>query len=215
MAYAIQNLLHDHDEDDDENGNENENGDGEKKDGGGSKIEKLLLDSRSIIISKEVSDKLAEKVIQQLLMLEQLDADKPITIYVNSPGGSADSGFAIYDMLRYVKPPIIAICSGLCASAAVIIYLGGDKGKRYSLPNSRFLIHQPSTMAMGTASDIEITANEILAIKQRYNEIVAEECGTTVAKVDSDADRDFWLSAQDALKYGLVEKIITHRADIE
>lgn len=202
-------MAHDEEDVDEETNGE----DGEKKDGM-SKMEKLLLDSRSIIISKEVSDKLAEKVINQLLILEQLDADKPITIYVNSPGGSADSGFAIYDMLRYVKPPIIAICSGLCASAAVIIYLGGDKGSRFSLPNSRFLIHQPSTMAMGTASDIEITANEILAIKLRYNEIVAEECGKTVEQVDSDADRDFWLSAQDAQKYGLVEKIVTTRDDL-
>lgn len=179
------------------------------------RIDRLLLDSRCVVISREVSDRLADRVIKHLLVLETRDAEKPITVYVNSPGGSADSGFAIYDMLRFIAPPVRTICSGLCASAAVIIYLGAPKGSRYSLPNSRFLIHQPSTVAMGSASDIEITANEILAIKRRYNEIVAAETGKTVAQVDKDADRDFWLSAQAAKDYGLVDRIAEHRGDIE
>ena len=179
------------------------------------KIDKLLLDSRCVVISREVSDRLADRVIKHLLLLEANDAEKPITVYVNSPGGSADSGFAIFDMLRFVKPPVRTICSGLCASAAVIIYLGAPKGSRFSLPNSRFLIHQPSTVAMGSASDIEITANEILAIKKRYNEIVAAETGKTVEQVDSDADRDFWLSAQAATDYGLVDRIVANRGDLD
>ena len=179
------------------------------------KIDKLLLDSRCVVISREVSDRLADRVIKHLLLLEANDAEKPITVYVNSPGGSADSGFAIFDMLRFVKPPVRTICSGLCASAAVIIYLGSPKGSRFSLPNSRFLIHQPSTVAMGSASDIEITANEILAIKRRYNEIVAAETGKTVEQVDSDADRDFWLSAQAATDYGLVDRIVAARGDLD
>lgn len=178
------------------------------------RIDRLLLDSRCVVISREVSDRLADRVIKHLLVLEARDAEKPITVYVNSPGGSADSGFAIYDMLRFVAPPVRTVCSGLCASAAVIIYLGAPKGSRYSLPNSRFLIHQPSTVAMGSASDIEITANEILAIKRRYNEIVAAETGKPVQQIDKDADRDFWLSAQAAREYGLVDKIAERRSDI-
>ena len=179
------------------------------------KIDRLLLESRCVVISREVSDRLAERVFKHLVLLEAKDAAAPITVFVNSPGGSADSGFAIYDMLRFVKPPVRTICSGLCASAAVIIYLGAPKGSRFSLPNSRFLIHQPSTVAMGQASDIEITANEILAIKRRYNEIVAAETGKTVAQIDRDADRDFWLSAEAAVEYGLVDRITTHRADLD
>jgi ATP-dependent Clp protease protease subunit len=178
------------------------------------RIDRLLLDSRCVVISREVSDRLADRVIKHLLVLETRDAKAPITVYVNSPGGSADSGFAIYDMLRFVSPPVRTVCSGLCASAAVIIYLGAPKGSRYSLPNSRFLIHQPSTVAMGSASDIEITANEILAIKRRYNEIVAAETGKPVAQIDKDADRDFWLSAQAAQEYGLVDQIVETRAQL-
>lgn len=187
----------------------------EKDDRDFGRIDRLLLDSRCVVISREVSDRLADRVIKHLLVLEARDAKAPITVYVNSPGGSADSGFAIYDMLRFVAPPVRTICSGLCASAAVIIYLGAPKGSRYSLPNSRFLIHQPSTVAMGSASDIEITANEILAIKRRYNEIVAAETGKTVTQIDKDADRDFWLSAQAAKEYGLVDRIAEKRSDIE
>ena len=181
---------------------------------GFSKIDRLLLESRAVVISREVSDRLAERVIKHLLLLEAQDAEKPITVYVNSPGGSADSGFAIYDMLRFVKPPIRTVCSGLCASAAVIIFLGAPKGSRFSLPNSRFLIHQPSTVAMGQASDIEITANEILAIKKRYNEIVGAETGKGEAQVAKDADRDFWLSAQAAADYGLVDKIVERESEL-
>lgn len=178
------------------------------------RLDHLLLESRAVIISREVSDRLAERVITQLLVLETRDEKAPITVYVNSPGGSADSGFAIYDVMRYVKPPVRTICSGLCASAAVMIYLGAPKGSRFSLPNSRFLIHQPSTVAMGAASDIEITAQEILAIKKRYNEIVAQETGRTEADVARDADRDFWLSAEKAHDYGLVDRVITKRTEL-
>ncbi len=175
------------------------------------KLDKRLLKARTIILSKEVDDALARKAITELLILEDDDPGKEITMFINSPGGSADSGFAIYDMARFVKPPVRTIVSGLCASAAVIIFLGGERGKRFSLPNSRFLLHQPSSAAYGAASDIEITAKEILNIKRRYNSIVAAETGKTVEDIDRDANRDFWLSAQEAVEYGLVNAILEKR----
>ena len=132
-------------------------------------------------------------------------------MFINSPGGSADSGFAIYDMMRYVKPPLKTIVSGLCASAAVIIFLGGEKGSRLTFPNSRFLLHQPSSAAYGAASDIEITAKEILNIRRRYNSIVAAETGKSADAIEADANRDFWLSAEAAVEYGLVDRIVERR----
>jgi ATP-dependent Clp protease protease subunit len=182
------------------------------KEGSGRKMEDRLLKSRTIILSQVIDDTLARKVISQLVVLEQEDPEAEITLIINSPGGSADSGFAIYDMVRFVKPPIRAIVSGLCASAAVIIFLGGDRGKRQALPNSRFLLHQPSSGAMGSASDIAITAREILNLKNRYNEIVAEETKKTREDVESAANRDFWLSAEDAKEYGLVDEVVEKRS---
>jgi ATP-dependent Clp protease protease subunit len=186
----------------------------EDREGLGRRVEERLLKSRTIILSQPIDDQIARKVIAQLIVLESEDPQKEITLVVNSPGGSADSGFAIYDMARFVSPPVRTICSGLCASAAVIIYLAAPKGKRLSLPNSRFLIHQPSTAAYGTASDIAITAKEILALKQRYNEIVAHETGKSREQIDKDANRDFWLSAEEAKAYGLVDRIVEKRGDV-
>ena len=179
-----------------------------EKSGQANPLQNEILESRSIIISEEVSPELAKKVLSQLVILNNRSEKDPIRVYINSPGGCADSGFAIYDMLKFFKAPIITICSGLCASAGVMIYLGCDKGKNYSLPNSRFLLHQPSTGIKGSASDIEITADEINKIRQRYDEIVAGVTGKTVKKISSDADRDFWMDAEEAKKYGLVNKVI-------
>ena len=173
-----------------------------------------LIKSRSILLSKGVDDKMVESVSTQLLLMEAESTTDPITVYVNSPGGSADCGFAIYDLLRFVEAPIITVCSGICASAAILIYLAGDKGKRYSLPNSRFLLHQPSTRAQGTASDLQITAQEIVKLRERYNVIVSEEVSKPVAQVTSDSMRDFWLTAQEAVTYGLVNKVIEKKADL-
>ncbi|MCD4656458.1 MAG: ATP-dependent Clp protease proteolytic subunit, partial [Planctomycetes bacterium] len=128
--------------------------------------------------------------------------------------GSADSGFAIYDAMKFVKCPIITITNGICASAAVIIFLGGDKDKRFTLPNARFLIHQPSTFAQGQATDLAITAQEILKIREQYNTIVSEATGKSVEQITSDADRDFWLSAKEAVEYGLATKVITTQAEL-
>ena len=178
-------------------------------------LQKDLLKARILLVSEVVSDKLARSVIAQALLMEAKDPDALISVFVNSPGGSADSGFAIYDTLRFVKPPIRTICSGLCASAAVIIYLAAEKAERFSLPNSRFLIHQPSTVSRGDASDIEITAKEIIRLKNRYNQIVAAETGKLLEKITGDADRDFWLNAEEAKAYGLVSRVVENRSEIE
>jgi ATP-dependent Clp protease, protease subunit len=180
---------------------------GEKGGGDGGML-KQMLKARSILISEAVSDKLARRVQSQLILMQMDDEKSPITVYINSPGGSADSGFAIYDALRFFKPPIRTIVNGLCASAAIIIHLAAPKERRFSLPNGRFLIHQPSTYVQGSASDIEISANEILKLRERYNEIVGAECNKTADQVTKDADRDFWLSPEEAKKYGLVSKVI-------
>jgi ATP-dependent Clp protease protease subunit len=174
-----------------------------------------LLESRTILVAKQVDKELMEKVTAQLLVLSHEDSSKPITVYVNSPGGDADSGFAIYDMMRFVKAPVRTVCAGLCASAAVIIFLGGEDGERFCLPHSRFLIHQPSTYAQGQASDLEITARQIVKIRERYNAIVARHTGKTGKQVEKDADRDFWLDADEAKAYGLFDKIVVEQGAME
>ncbi|BBM85031.1 ClpP family protease [Candidatus Uabimicrobium amorphum] len=184
----------------------------EKKDGDA--LVGRLIKARVIMISEEITDKLARAVTAQCLLMQEDDKDAPITVYVNSPGGSADSGFAIYDILRFVTPPIHMICSGICASAAVLIYMAAEKDKRFSLPNSRFLLHQPSTQLFGTASDIEINANEIIKLRERYNSIIARETGKDVDQITEDCDRDFWLSATEAKEYGLVGKIVEKCSDV-
>lgn len=173
-----------------------------------------LIKARVIMISEEISDKLARAVTAQCILMQEDDKDAPITVYVNSPGGSADSGFAIYDILRFVTPPIHMICTGICASAAVLIYMAAEKNKRFSLPNSRFLLHQPSTRLYGTAADIEINANQIIKLRERYNVIIGRETGKNVDQVTKDADRDFWLSADEAKDYGLVGSIAEKISDI-
>ena len=173
-----------------------------------------LLRDRIIFVGGQIDDDLANLVVAQLLFLSNEDPNADIHIYINSPGGSVDSGFAIYDMLRFVKPPVRTVVSGLCASAAVLIYLAPPRERRLSRPNGRFLLHQPSTAVMGDASDIAISAKEILALRVRYNEIVAAETKKTVDQVTKDADRDFWLTAEEAQKYGLVGKIVQTYSDI-
>ncbi len=179
-----------------------------------SKILEKFLKTRTILISEEITSELAKRVYQNLLLLESDDAEKPITIIINSPGGEADSGFGIYDMLRFVRPPIRTLVAGLCASAAVLIFVAAEKGNRLSLPHSRYLLHQPSSASFGQASDLEIAANEIIRLRDRYNEIVSEATGKPVDVVSRDADRDFWMAAPQAAEYGLVDKIITRREEI-
>jgi ATP-dependent Clp protease protease subunit len=178
-------------------------------------IDKELLESRTIIISQGIDSQLARSIYSRVILLEKDNSKKPITVIINSQGGGADSGFGIYDMLRFVKPPIITLTAGLCASAAVIVFLAGEKGKRFALPNSRFLIHQPSTSAVGPAADLEITANQILKIRDQFNFIIANETGNDIKKVTSDTNRDFWLTADEAIDYNLVSKIIGTRQELE
>ncbi len=202
-------------DDDDEEKDDDKDDKGEKKGKRGIDVMSKLLKTRTILISKSVDDKLAASVITQLTVLEADDSDKPITIVVNSPGGSADSGFAILDYLRFVAPPVRSIVCGICASAAVMIHLGSKKGMRFCTPNSRFLLHQPSMRAQGQASDLEILSREIDRMKEQYNQIVADETGQTLKQVEKDVHRDFWLPAKDSLEYGLVNKIVKNRKEIE
>ena len=202
-------------DDDDEEKDDDKDDKGEKKGKRGIDVMSKLLKTRTILISKSVDDKLAASVITQLTVLEADDSDKPITIVVNSPGGSADSGFAILDYLRFVSPPVRSIVCGICASAAVMIHLGSKKGMRFCTPNSRFLLHQPSMRAQGQASDLEILSREIDRMKEQYNQIVADETGQTLKQVEKDVHRDFWLPAKDSLEYGLVNKIVKNRKEIE
>ncbi len=179
-----------------------------------SKILEKFLKTRTILISEEITSELAKRVYQNLLLLESEDGEKPITVVINSPGGEADSGFGIYDMLRFVRPPVRTIVAGLCASAAILIFVAAKKGDRLSLPHSRFLLHQPSSASFGQASDLEIAANEIIRLRDRYNEIVSEATGKPIDIVARDADRDFWMAAPQAVDYGLVDKIITRRDEV-
>lgn len=200
--------------DDDDDGEENE---GSEKEGGGfsyGRMTQKLLESRIVIVAEVVTDTLYRRVASMVTVLDAIDSKKPITVYVNSPGGSADSGFAIYDLLRFCSSPIITVANGVVASSAVLIYLAGDDDKRYALPHARFLLHQPSTATRGQAADIEITAREIVKIRERYNKLVERHTGTPADKVAKDADRDFWLTSSEAHEYGLVKKIIEKRSEI-
>ena len=177
-------------------------------------LEKHLLESRTLLVFGPITDQLAKTCAERLFVMEAQDAEKPIQVLINSPGGSADSGFAIYDMLRFVKPPVHTIVNGLCASAGILVHLAGDKGHRHSLPESRFMIHQPSTAGRGTASDLDITAREVIKLRERYVRIIAEATGQAPEKVLEDARRDFWLDANESLAYGLIDSIIRERADL-
>ena len=176
-------------------------------------IEKFLK-TRQIILSGEVCKELAEKIVKQLLILEA-DSDKPIYVYIDSPGGDVDAGFAIFDTIRFINAPVYTIGMGLVASAGALILLAAPKERRLGFPNSHYLIHQPSSGMKGVATDIEIHAAEIAKTKNRINEIIAQETGNKVEQVAADTDRDYWLNAQEAVKYGLVSKVITKRADLK
>ena len=173
----------------------------------------LLKKERTVIISEEVSPKLTQRVMSSLLWLDS-QSDDPIKLYINTPGGSADDGFAIFDLIRVVKAPVYNISFGLNASAGTIILLGAPKERRLALPNARIMIHQPSGGSRGRSSDIEITAEEILKLRHRANEVFAEECGRTVKQVEKDTDRDYWMSPEEAIEYGLVGRIITNLDDV-
>jgi ATP-dependent Clp protease protease subunit len=179
------------------------------------RLAEKVLKTRTILISEAITDEVARRVFQQLLVLEAESREKPITVILNSPGGEADSGFGIFDMLRFVAPPVRTLVAGLCASAAVIVFLAGDKGQRFSLPHSRFMMHQPSSASFGQASDLQIASAEILRLRERYNRIVADLVCRDIETVRRDADRDFWLSAAEAKEYGLVDRTVERREEMD
>ena len=170
-----------------------------------------LLNDRIIILSEEINDQTASLVVAQLLYLEAQDPDKEINFYINSPGGSVTAGMAIYDTMQYVKCDVSTICFGMAASMGAFLLCAGAKGKRLSLPNSEIMIHQPSGGMQGQASDIQIHAERMIRIKKLVNQIMAERTGQPLEKVEKDTDRDNFLSAQEALEYGLIDKIIEKR----
>ena len=171
-----------------------------------------LLKDNVIFLGQAIDDNLANLVIAQLLFLEAENPEKDISIYINSPGGSITAGFAIYDTMKYVKPDIATICIGQCASFAAVLLAAGTKGKRYALPNSRVLIHQPWLQGLGgQASDIDIHAKDILRMRHRLNEILAESSGQPIERIERDTDRDYSLAAKDAKEYGLVDQVISKR----
>lgn len=173
-----------------------------------------LLKSRTIIISGEINQALAEKVSAQLLVLEQM-GDEPIKIFLNSQGGHVESGDTIHDMIKFIKPKVIIIGTGWVASAGITIYLAADKENRYSLPNTRYMIHQPLGGFRGQATDIGIEAEEILRVRKRINTIISNATGQPFEKVEQDTDRNYWLSAEDAVNYGIVNKIVSSHNEIE
>lgn len=167
-----------------------------------------LLKDRVIMLSGEVEDNMASSIVAQLLFLESEDPQKDIFIYINSPGGSVTSGFSIFDTMNYVKPDICTICIGQAASMGAFLLSCGTKGKRYSLPHSRIMIHQPLGGARGQATDIEIQAKEILRLKTLINEVLANNTGQDIKKIEKDCERDYFMSATEAMKYGLVDKVL-------
>lgn len=172
-----------------------------------------LLKERIVFIGTPIDDTIASLVIAQLLFLESEDPDKDINVYINSPGGSVTSGLAIYDTMQYIRPDVSTICIGMAASMAAVLLAGGSKGKRTTLPNSRIMIHQPWGGVQGTASDISIQAEEILKTKKRINEILAFHTGRTYDQLMKDTDRDYYLAAEEAKQYGLIDAVLVKRTE--
>ncbi len=170
-----------------------------------------LLNDRIIVLSDEVNDATASLVVAQLLYLESQDPDKDISLYINSPGGSVTAGLAIYDTMQYIKCDVATICMGMAASMGAFLLSSGAKGKRYALPNSEVMIHQPMGGMQGQASDMQIAAQHIQNTKEKLNAILAENTGRSIEEIAVDTDRDNWLSAEQAKEYGLVDKVIAHR----
>ncbi|AKF80457.1 ATP-dependent Clp endopeptidase proteolytic subunit ClpP [Myxococcus sp. MISCRS1] len=166
-----------------------------------------LLKDRIIMLGTEIDDDVANVIVAQLLFLESEDPDKDINIYINSPGGSVTAGMAIYDTMQYVKPPVSTICVGQAASMGAVLLLAGTKGKRYALPSSRIMIHQPLGGVRGQATDIEIQAREILRMKAKLNELIVKHTGQSIERVEKDTDRDYFMGATEAKAYGIVDEI--------
>ena len=171
-----------------------------------------LLKERVIFMVGPVNDQMANLIVAQLLFLESENPDKDISLYINSPGGSVSAGLAIFDTMQFIKPVVSTLCTGMAASMGAFLLAAGAKGKRFSLPNSRIMIHQPSGGSQGMASDIEIQAKEILYLRHRLNAIMAERTGQTIEQIAKDTDRDRFMSAEEAVEYGLIDKMLSNRA---
>jgi len=200
------------DEDEDEEDEEEEE---EKGSRDGEFLGRSLIKARTILISDPIDHKLTARVTAQLLHLDSEDSDKSIKLFINSPGGSADDGYAIYDMIRFVRPRVKIISAGLCASAATVIMLAAKKEDRMALPNARIMIHQPSMRSFGAAEDLKRTAEQILKLRLRINELYAAETGQSLEKVSEDTDRDYWMSADEAVEYGLIGSVVSSLDELD
>lgn len=174
-----------------------------------------LLKDRIVFLGTQINDEIANLLIAQLLFLESEDPDKDINFYINSPGGSVTAGLAVYDTMQYIKPDIATVCIGQASSMGAVLLAAGAAGKRYSLPNSRILIHQPLGGVQGQAADIKIQAEEILRLKQRLNEIISFHTKQDFSKIEKDTDRDFFMSGLEASEYGIVDHVINNRDDLD
>jgi ATP-dependent Clp protease protease subunit len=172
-----------------------------------------LLKTRTIILSGEINKTLAERTIRQLLLLEA-EGEDPVKIFIDTPGGDVDAGYAIIDMMRFIKPEVYTIGMGLVASAGALVLLGAPKERRFGLPNSHYLIHQPLSGMRGVATEIEIHARELEKVRDRINRFIAEETGKPLVQIEKDTDRDFWMDAEEAKNYGLIGRIIKNRSDL-
>jgi ATP-dependent Clp protease protease subunit len=178
------------------------------------KLQEKLLKTRSIIISGEITQALAEKVTAKLLILQEM-GDQPIKLFINSQGGHVEAGDTIHDMIRFIKPRVVVIGTGWVASAGISIFLAADKENRYSLPNTRYMIHQPLGGVQGQATDIRIEAEEILKVRSRINKLISERTGQPLEKVEKDTLRNYWMDAKEAEDYGIVQQIISHFEDLK
>ena len=185
----------------------------ETKQGNNDPLITRMLKTRTIMLSGEINKDLAEKTIRQLILLEDM-GDEPIRIFIDSPGGDADAGYAIFDMIRFVKPKVWTIGMGLVASAAAIIQLASPKELRVGLPNSHYLIHQPLSGIRGVATDIEIHARELEKLRAKINKLISDETGISFEQVEKDTDRDYWMNAEEAVKYGLISRIAARRDEL-
>ena len=206
MVYKPRRAEDEDDQDQSEDNNESE--------GRGDSLMHKMLETRTILLSGEINKPLAERVVKQLLLLEA-QGDDPIKVFIDSPGGDADAGYAILDMMRFVKPDVYTIGMGLVASAGALILLASPKEQRIALPNSHYLIHQPLSGIRGVATEIEIYAREIEKMRARINTLIAEETGRPIGDVEKDTDRDFWMNADEAVEYGLVSRVIKHRSELD
>ena len=200
------------DEDDDQNENAEEQK--EEQSAGGDQLISKMLKTRTILLSGEVNKALAERVIRQLLLLED-SGDDPIKVFIDSPGGDADAGYAIFDMIRFIKPDVVTIGMGLVASAGALILLAAPRERRVGLPNSHYLIHQPLSGIRGVATEIEIHAREMEKMRERINQLISDETGKPMAQVEKDTDRDCWMSATEATEYGLLSRVVLNRFELD